>query len=510
MGTPTPLSGPDLALGVATVDVPQAGVLLGHAFDEAILLSRDGDAFSAVGATCSHYGAPLAEGLCVDHTVRCPWHHACFDLRTGEVLRAPALRPLPRFETRVEGDRVRVIGTARTTPRRRAPGGPEPVVIVGDGAAGAAAVETLRQEGFEGRIELIGREPGPPVDRPNLSKDWLAGKAPEAWLPLREVASYAELGVTLRHAEVVALEPEARRVVLADGTALAYGACLLATGAEPVRLPIPGAERALTLRSLADARAMAAAATGARQAVVLGASFLGLEVAASLVERGLTVHVAAPEPIPLARVLGPELGRFLRDVHERRGVVFHLGCTATAIGEEVALSDGTRLPADLVVAAVGVRPSLGLAERAGLAVDGGVLVDELLRTSAPDVWAAGDVARWPDPHTGERQRIEHWALAQRQGQTAARNVLGHGERFDAVPFFWSAHHDVVVNFVGFPGGERIDRLGDPEEGRAAFAYRRGETTLALATVGDDALCLEAERLLEQDDHAGLARLVPVG
>jgi NADPH-dependent 2,4-dienoyl-CoA reductase/sulfur reductase-like enzyme/nitrite reductase/ring-hydroxylating ferredoxin subunit len=511
MGAPLPLTGPDLAAGVPVASVPDGGFVRGHAFGEALLLSRRGDAFTAMGAACTHYGAPLDEGLQVDGTIRCPWHHACFDLRTGEAVRAPALRALPRYAVAVEAGQVRVTGPleASEAPRRRK-GGPESVVIVGNGAAASAAVETLRNEGYDGPITMIGREPGPPVDRPNLSKDYLAGNAPEEWLDVRDAGFYDAQRIERIEATVAQLDPRERRVVLADGRSVPYGACLLATGCDPIRLPVPGGDRpnVFTLRNLADSRAIIAAAASAKSAVVLGASFIGLEVAASLRARGVKVHVAAPESVPLERILGREIGAFLRVLHEEHGVVFHLGATAKAIGDRVLLSDGAAIDADLVVMGVGVRPNVALAEKAGLAVDNGVLVDEGLQTSVPGIWAAGDIARWPDPHTGERQRIEHWVLAQRHGQTAARNILGAAERFDGVPFFWSAHYDVTVNRVGFAGGERIDCIGSLKDRNAVFAWRRGDKTLSVATIGADAACLEAEKLLERDDHEALARLVP--
>jgi len=510
MGGAVSLTGPDLAVGVVIDTLAGGAMLRGHAFGEAILLSMQDGKAVAVGAICTHYSGPLDEGLQVGATVRCPWHHACFDLRTGAPLRAPALRPLARFATSVENGVVRVsrpLDAPTPAPRSSAP---RSIAIVGGGAAAAAAVETLRREGHDGPITLVSRDPGPPVDRPNLSKDYLAGAAPEEWIPLRDEASYAEMGVALRTAEVTALDTTARHLHVADGTRIAWDACLIATGADPIRPTIPGADRpnVFVLRSLADSRAIIAAAAGARRALVLGASFIGLEAAASLRARGLEVVVAAPEAVPLERALGAEVGAFVRRVHDAKGVVFRLGRTATVIDDRGAvLSDGDRVEADLVVMGVGVRPNLALAERAGLATDNGILVDAMLRTSAPGVFGAGDVARWPDPHTGRRQRIEHWVLAQRQGETAARNLLGAEERFDAVPFFWSVHHDVTLRYVGFPGGERADVDGDLNAGDAAVAYRTGDTTLAVATVGRDEVSLEAELLLERDDQAGLRSLV---
>jgi NADPH-dependent 2,4-dienoyl-CoA reductase/sulfur reductase-like enzyme/nitrite reductase/ring-hydroxylating ferredoxin subunit len=512
-----PLSGPDLTQGVEAGDVASGGMLLGHAGGEAVMLVRPAgtDEVFAVGATCTHYNGPLAEGLLVDGQVRCPWHHACFDVRTGEAVAAPALNPLPCFSVERRGSRIVVGGKRPDAPVSRRPKrAPESVVIVGAGAAGNAAAEMLRREGYTGPITMIGAEPVRPVDRPNLSKDFLAGTAPEDWVYLRGEDFYASASVQLiLGARAVALDPSARTIQLSDGTRRSYGALLLATGADPVELTIPGADgsRIHTLRSLDDSRAIIAAATtqGARRAVVVGASFIGLEAAASLRTRGLEVHVVAPGSRPLERVLGPELGDFVRGLHEEHGVTFHLGHKPAVFEESaVVLDDGTRLPADLVVVGVGVRPSLELAEKAGLQVDRGVLVNARLETSAPGVWAAGDIARWGDARTGERVRIEHWVVAERQGQTAARNMLGHDEEFRSVPFFWSQHYDVPVNYVGHAESwDRIEVSGDLAAKDALVAYRSRGKILAVATVYRDKQSLEAELLIERGDDEGLERLV---
>jgi 3-phenylpropionate/trans-cinnamate dioxygenase ferredoxin reductase subunit len=478
---------------------------------ERVLLARVEDRFYAVGGACTHYGAPLCEGLLSGTTVHCPWHHARFDLESGRATAPPALAGLKRYQLVVGPERVRILGPASEqlpTPRpvAKVPGS---VVIVGAGAAGAMAAETLREEGYEGLVTLLESEPNGPVDRPNLSKDYLAGSAPEEWLPLRPQEFYRENGIEFRSAvRVERIDPAARMLTLAGGEQLAWGALLLATGATPVRLPVPGARQShvFTLRSLRDSRAIIGAAGLARCAVVVGASFIGLEVAAALRARKLEVHVVAPEAIPMERVLGPELGAFVRELHEENGVRFHLGSTVQRIGRDyVSISDGSRVPAELVVVGIGVRPATELAVAAGIACERGVLVDEMLRTSAPGVWAAGDLARWPDPATGERVRVEHWVLAQRLGQVAARNILGAGERFRAVPFFWSRHYDVSIQYVGSAAGfEAADSVGDPRRGRGAVLFKRRGRTLAVASVGDAHLSLEAELALESGDPAKIA------
>lgn len=498
--------GPDLEKGIALAELPDGGMLVGHVGEEEILLVRHGEEIFAVSARCTHYHGPLGEGLVVDGTVRCPWHHACFDLRTGAALRAPALSPLATWRVEQSDGRIIVREKAprRAPEQRRAAAGqpPERIVIVGGGAAGFTAAQTLRQEQYRGSIVMLSNDTAAPVDRPNLSKDYLAGSAPEDWLPLRPDSFFAKNGIELRlSSEVTAIDAQACNVVLADGSTVAYDRLLLATGAEPVRLSIPGADQphVRTLRSLDDCRAIIALAGTARRAVVMGASFIGMEVAASLRARGIEVHVVAPNRRPMERVLGPQLGDFIRALHEEHGVVFHLEDKAAAIdGHRVRLNGGGTLEADLVVAGIGVRPRLALAEAAGLAIDRGVVVNACLETSVPGIFAAGDIARCPDPHSGASIRVEHWVVAERQGQTAARNMLGQGERFTAVPFFWSQHYDVPINYVGHAEAwDEIAVEGDIAARDALLRFRQNGRTLAVASIFRDVENLQAEVAMER-------------
>ena len=509
MGGNTELSGPDLGEGIDAASLKAGDKILGHAKGEAVLLARVGDEYFAIAASCTHYGGPLAEGVIDGDTVRCPWHHACFNLRSGEALRSPALSPVACWITERRGNKIIVSAKVERDPlaptfpiERTDAEEPRSIVIVGGGAAGSAAAEMLRRCGFEGRVTMIDSDHDAPYDRPNLSKDYLAGNAPEEWIPLRPTGFYAEHGIEVVRGRVTKIDIGAKRVEMEGREPMPFDRLLLATGAEPVRLDMPGADLPFVhyLRTLADSRAIIDASKSAKRAVVVGSSFIGLEVAASLRARQLDVHVVAPEQIPLGRVLGDYLGGFIRSLHEEKGVVFHLGHTSKRIEQGVVvLDDDSRLDADLVVIGVGVRPRLQLAEQAGLAIDRGLTVNEFLETSAPDVYAAGDIARWPDPHTGERIRVEHWVVAQRQGQVAARNMLGGREPFDQVPFFWSAHYDISINYVGH--AEKPDHVsvdGDAAKHDVAVRLEKGGELLALATLFRDDASLRAELDMEHE------------
>jgi 3-phenylpropionate/trans-cinnamate dioxygenase ferredoxin reductase subunit len=515
------LTGPDLSQGIEASSVSPGQLIAGHAFGEPVLLVHVEPNWFAVGGKCTHYGAPLAEGILVSETIRCPWHHACFELRNGAASRAPALNDLPSYTVKVENNIVRVTGKRDTNwphggdrrPRgSRAPekvlfeaspiAGPTSVFIVGASAAGIACAEMLRREGYRGPITLADTDPDAPYDRPNLSKDYLAGNAPEEWLPLHPKDFFEQQSIEiLSGIEVQSIDTGAKSVQLSDGSVRAYGALLIATGASPIRLAIGGAEQIQYLRTLADCRAIIGNIAGARTAVIIGASFIGLEVAASLVTRGLEVHVIGPESLPLERVLGSELGELVKSVHEQRGVRFHFGRTVKALdGKTAVLDDDTRLEADIVIAGIGVRPNVELAEKAGILVDRGIAANEFLETSVSNVFAAGDVARWPDAYSDARLRVEHWVVAERQGQVVARNMLGHRDRFDDIPFFWSAHYDSLsIHYTGHV--ERWDEIridGDVMKLDCAVSYMVGGRRGAVATINRDRQSLETEVEMERE------------
>src|SRR4051812_32842586 len=344
---------------------------------EEVLIIRRGDEVFAIGAHCTHYNAPLADGLLDGDQLHCPWHHACFDIRTGEATRAPALLPVATYDVELRDGKPVILGKHTSA---------KSVGIIGAGAAGNACAEMLRRRGFTGSITMFGTEA--PVDRPNLSKEYLSGHAPEEWLPLPMGEN-----VDLRLTKVTKLGPATKTVTLEDGTTQSFDAIVIATGADPVHLPFEG-QHVYYLRTAADSKAIVAAAAEGKRAVIMGASFIGLEVAASLRERKVEVTVVAPEEIPLARILGDEAGKFVKRLHEEHGVNFRLGTTAKSVeNDHVVLASGEQIPCDFVVIGTGVRPNLKLAEDAGLSLDKGIVVDEFLETSAKGVYAAGDVAR---------------------------------------------------------------------------------------------------------------------
>jgi NADPH-dependent 2,4-dienoyl-CoA reductase/sulfur reductase-like enzyme/nitrite reductase/ring-hydroxylating ferredoxin subunit len=498
---------PNYRTGIPISELPDGGMIQGQVEGEDAILARRGDEFFAVGATCPHYGGPLVKGLMVGHELRCPLHHACFDLRTGEALRAPAFDPIPCWRAERIGDTVFVREKLPAHVRKQEPSStaqqklPTSIVIVGGGAAGLAAAEMLRREGYDGAVTMISADDSPPCDRPNLSKEFLAGTAPEEWMPLRPPDFYIDQRIDLvLNSRVVSLDVQRKRVQLENGKSYVFDALLLATGADPIKLSVAGASDSQLnyLRTFADSRALIKRAAAAKQVVICGGSFIALEVAASLRERGIAIHLVAPEQVPLERVFGREIGHFVQSLHESHGVVFHLSETVTRLdGRHATLSGGSKLDTDFIVLGVGVHPSLALAEQAGLKLDRGVLVNEYLETSVPGIFAAGDIARWPDPHSGQLLRIEHWVVAERHGQVAARNILGHRERLGAVPFFWTRQYGVSIKYVGH--AEKWDAVeidGTLEGKDCAVTYKSGGRDLALATIDRDLQSLKTEAAME--------------
>ncbi|MFN7981911.1 MAG: FAD-dependent oxidoreductase [Vicinamibacterales bacterium] len=496
----------DLTNGIPIDRLTDGSTLAGRVNDADVVLVRRGDRFYAVSAMCTHYHGELADGLVAGETIRCPLHHASFSLVTGEALFAPALDPLDTWRVEVVGHDlfVREKLAPQTKPVASRPSVPSSVVIVGGGAAGHAAADMLRRQGYEGPVTILSADADPPVDRPNLSKDFLEGTAPDEWMPLWPAERYRDHNIDVDlTSRVTSIDTGARALSLDNHTTRSFGALLLATGAEPIRVPINGApaDRVLYLRSFADSRLIVEHAKASTHVVVIGASFIGLEAAMALRSRGIAVDVVAPDKVPLERVLGPEVGQFVRSLHESNGVVFHLDRTVAGIqGRTVTLSDNSTITGvDFVLVGAGVKPATALAEQAGLTVDRGIVVNAYLETSTPGIYAAGDVARYPDARTGSPVRIEHWVVAQQQGQVAARNMLGARERFTPIPFFWSRHYNTTIRYTGH--AERWDRIvvdGSLERENAMVSYYLDGVRLAVATVGRDRENLEVEQEFERE------------
>ena len=487
-----------------------------------ILLARVNGKFYAVGATCTHYGAPLVDGVLNGERLVCPWHHACFNITSGDLREPPAFDALPRYDVKIENEhvvvRIPVDASDRRTPSmakramtKRAmtkrDGKDERLfVIAGGGAAGYTAAQTLREDGFTGRVVLITREDQLPYDRPNLSKEYLQGSAEPSWLPLRSEDFFAEHDIELiRSAEIKRIDAAKKTIELADGETLVCNALLVATGGQPRHLPFQSAaqQNVFLLRSYADADALIAAAETGKRVVVIGASFIGMEVASSLRSRGCDVTVVAPDEVPFKKILGPEIGKLFQQLHEENGVKFKLGASvANFVGPEivtqVALENGESLATDLVVVGVGVKPATDFLEGVGLHRDGGVIVDEYMR-AADDVYAAGDIAYFPNPRTGERQRIEHWRTAMQQGRVAAHNMAGNAVAYDSVPFFWTRQFDVGLLYVGHAASwsEIIFQGSVAARDFLAF-YLKDDQVLAVAGMNRDREMAAIEELMRED------------
>ncbi|KMO44046.1 (2Fe-2S)-binding protein [Methylobacterium tarhaniae] len=500
---------PDFARGIPSGDLPEGAMVEGTlGADKVLLLRRDG-AVRAIGARCTHLGAPLAKGIVAGGEVRCPWHHARFSLETGEAVGAPAFDPLPCYRAEERDGRITVTGRreAAARPPGRSPG---KVVVIGGGAGGHACAEWLARAGHGAAVTLVSDDPDPPYDRTFCSKQYLSGKAKREATLLAPEGFYQGEGPRLLRDRAVSLDLGAEEVVTAGGERLPYDALVIATGAAPLRPDVPGFDRPAvhTLRSLADADALIAAAGTARKVAVVGASFIGLEVAAAMVARERSVTVVAPDAVPLAKVLGEAVGRFVQGVHEEKGVAFRLGREVTGFdGEALTLDDGSRIAADLVVLGTGVAPRTDLAEAAGLTLadedeGGGIAVDGNLAASAPGIYAVGDVAAYPDPRSGRRLRVEHWVHAQRQGQHVARALLGATAPFAETPFFWSGHYGTSLRYVGHAASAEDARIeGDVGKGDFAVTYREDGRDAALATCKRDQRSLEVEAAWDREGAA---------
>ena len=464
-----------------------------------ILLARVAGKCYAVGANCPHYGAPLVEGVLSGDRIVCPWHHACFNVKTGDFEEAPAFDSLPSFDVKVEDDQI-FVRLPENAPDRRTPSMTKRdakderlFVILGGGGGGYMAAQTLREDGFTGRVVMITRENRLPYDRPNLSKDYLQGHAEPAWMPLRSEDFFAENDIeVLCEKEAASVDAGAKIITFKDGESLEYDSLLIATGGTPRKLPFQTEkqENVFLLRSFSDTDAIAAVADKGKRAIVIGASFIGMEAASSLRTRGCEVTVVAPDEVPFMKILGPEIGKLFQDVHERNGVKFKLGAHVKSFEGNgkvgaVVLENGERLEADFVVVGVGVKPATDFLYGVELHKDGGVIADNHLRI-AENLYAAGDIAHFPDSRTGEDTRIEHWRTAMQQGRTAAHNMSGKRTAFTAVPFFWTTQFDTTLNYVGqVKDWDQIIFQGEVEKQDFLAFYIKEHRILAVAGMNRD-------------------------
>ena len=486
-----------------------------------VLLARVGDKCYAVGANCTHYGAPLIDGALVGDRIICPWHHACFDAKTGDLQEPPALDSLPSYAVRMVGDQIFVEFSEQTADRRTPEmAKPDPTsdtrvfVIIGGGASGYMAAQTLREDGFKGRIVMVTSEKRLPYDRPNLSKDYLQSHAEPEWMPLRSDEFFAEHGIEiLFEKEVTAVDAEAKTIEFADGAGLGYDSLLVATGGIARKLDLPGSNlrNIFVLRTFDNADEIIEASTDVKRAVVIGASFIGMEAAFSMRERGISVTVVAPDKVPFEKTLGTEIGELFQHVHEKHGVKFRLGEHVKGFGGDasvnsILLESGDRIETDLVLVGVGVHPATGFLKGLNLHKDGGIIADKHLCVG-DDIYAAGDITHFPDARTGESVRIEHWRTALQQGRTAAHNMAGKPKAFTAVPFFWTTQFDATLNYVGHAKGwDEIIFQGDVQKQDFLAFYVKDYKVLAVAGMNRDRDLAFIEELIRLNRMPSITRL----
>jgi len=474
-----------------------------------VLLIKEKSVFKAIGNKCTHYGAPLKDGVLCNGKIRCPWHGACFNVTTGDIEDSPGLDSIHTFQVRVEGDNVIVSAPAEELKVwKRAPrtascdkSDSRLFVIIGSGASGQAAAEALRGGGFSGRILLITKENVLPYDRIKLSKSM---NAKVESILLRPESFYQNHNIEILFGKEVAhLDAASKSITLASGENITYDGCLIATGGIPRRLSVPGADldKIYCLRVPEDAQRIAENAEG-KNLVIVGSSFIGMEVAATLASKAKSVSVIGMEKVPFERVLGTEVGSALQKLHESKGVKFYLSRVTTEFQGEssvkaVVLDDGTVLEADVVAIGAGIIPATSFIKGGvNLASDQSIIVDEFLK-AADELWAAGDVARYPYPVTGELIRVEHWGMAQTQGRVAAHNFLNkEPKKMDSVPFFWTVQFGKSIRYAGHATSfDEVIVHGNPDELKFAAYYLKQGKALAVATLGMDPLASAAAHLL---------------
>ncbi|MBC7569573.1 MAG: FAD-dependent oxidoreductase [Spirosoma sp.] len=447
-----------------------------------VLLARTDGQFYALHPQCTHYHAPLVKGILYGHRLVCPWHNACFDIRTGHRLEAPALTALPTYKVRIDGEQVFVTVTTDEDTVENPMAAPdsnnaETFVIVGSGGAGEFAAEAMREGGFTGKIVMLTASTETPYDRPNCSKDYLQGEAPDEWMPLRAAEFYQEYGIEIRTGQrVVSLDAATKTIELESGETLTYTKALVATGGKPNELPTPGVDLpgVHSLRSLHDSKKLRELGEQHKKIVIIGSSFIGMEGAMSLRKLGSEIDVVGTETVPFEKILGGKIGRTVQSWHEKAGIRFHLGRKMKAIEgdgivQRVVLDNGHTIDADVVLLGVGVKPRTDFLKGVQIADDGGVLTDEYLQI-ADGLYAAGDIARYPTPDGA--QRIEHWKVAGQQGYVAGLNMAKEDKQaYQNVPFFWTNQQGTRINYIGH--ADKFDDViydGNPETDESFLAF----------------------------------------
>ena len=512
-------------VAVAKIDALQNGQMQQIAVgDSDILLSKIKDKFYATGAFCSHYGAPLAKGVLCGERIVCPWHNACYNAIAGQQEEPPGLDSLTHFAVRVEGEDVlvelpesvsqhRTVEMSRYEPSRDS----RTFVVLGAGAAGTAAVEVLRQQGFQGKIVMISADTMLPYDRTKLSKAYLQGNAEPDALPLRDCEFYDKHSIELRFGSTVTkIDALNKKITLADSSSIEYDSLLLATGGTPRQLDVPGADLAniFTIRQPEDVNRILDTVKEAEKALVVGSSFIGMEAAASLIQQGLEITVVSPDDVPFKKILGDELGKMFQKVHEDKGVTFKFGKKAVEFTgkervESATLDSGEEIATDLVIVGVGVSPNTDYLEGIELNdKDKSIPVNRYLQTEIEDIFAAGDIASFPYAPMEESTRIEHWRLAAQHGRIAATNMVGNRREVDRiVPFFWSGQYDLKLRYIGHcEDWDEIKIDGDLQQPEFLTYYLKGDRVMAVAGINRDkdiAAISELMRLQKMPDAAAV-------
>ena len=499
-------------------EIPDFGMRQVELDGRKILLVRRGGNVQAFEGSCPHAGGPLAEGVLDGARVICPWHKAAFCTRTGRLLDPPAADDLPEYPVTMNGEEI-VVTLAPPSPAPALQAAAEDrrcFVVIGGGGAGSAAVRELRASGFAGRLVLVDREDALPYDRTLLSKYELSGEKGGEKSPLQDQPFYRRNRIERRIGEVTAIDPARKTITFKSGDTLTYDAALLATGSRVVPAPFPGAAEAgvLLLRDRRDAARILAAASGARRAAVIGASFIGMEVAAALTERGLKVTVVAAESAPFEKPLGARIGTVFQRLHERHGVAFRFNARIARLQagppKAIVLEDGSRIEADLIVAGLGVRPATEFAAGLTREPDHGLAVGPDLKL-ADGLYAAGDIAAFPLWGDGPPVRVEHWRVAGQHGRLAARAMLGAPARYDAVPVFWTIQYMKRLDYVGHASGD--DELvvrGDLEKPEFIAYYLRDGQVAAAAGFDRDQDMAAIVALMESRHDWTVDRLHPEG